>query len=385
LTHIQESLKLVIEEEQMINATEKKCAWLRLIRSTNIGPLTFWELLRLYGTAEKVLEAVPQLAARGGRRIEVCGQAQAEEELESHTRQGIHLLLADDPLFSPLLKTLPDCPPVLSVKGQLSFLAQPTLAIVGARNASLNGCRFTQRIAQELSQQGWIIVSGLARGIDRHAHEGALAQGTIAVLAGGVDRIYPPEHEKLYQDISTQGLICSEMPLGVFPGATHFPRRNRLISGLARGVIIIEAALKSGTMVTARFANEQNRDVFAVPGSPLDPRCRGTNHLIKEGAYLIESADDILKLLGQPRIPIQPAESPLASFIETSEINLDRDHLRTAILADLDSVPLPLDLLVRKHAVPSGQLMLALIELELAGCIRRLPQQTVMRLHEEKR
>lgn len=363
-----------------MSGTERKCAWLRLIRSHNIGPLTFWDLMKLYGTAEKALEAVPELAIQGGRRIQLCTKAQAEEELEAHTRQGIHLLLADDPFFPPLLKTLPDCPPVLSAKGHISFFSQPALAIVGARNASLNGCRFTQRLAQELSQQGWLIVSGMARGIDRHAHEGALSQGTIAVLAGGVDQIYPPEHEKLYKEISLQGLICSEMPLGLFPGATHFPRRNRLISGLARGVIIIEATLKSGTMITARYASEQNRDVFAVPGSPLDPRCRGTNHLIKEGAYLIESADDILKLIGQNSLLVEEHKHiPLS--LETSDININRDHLRTSILDDLDAAPVPIDLLLRKHAVSPGQLMVVLMELELAGHIRRLPQQTIIRLH----
>jgi len=367
-----------------MSSTEKKCAWLRLIRSHNIGPLTFWDLMKLYGTAEKALEYVPELAARGGRRIQLCTQTQAEEELAAHTRQGILLLLADDPLFPPLLKTLPDCPPVLSVKGHISFFSHPALAIVGARNASLNGCRFTQRLAQELSQQGWVIVSGMARGIDCHAHEGALPQGTIAVLAGGVDQVYPPEHERLYKEIATHGLICSEIPLGLFPSATHFPRRNRLISGLARGVVIIEAALKSGTMITARYASEQNRDVFAVPGSPLDPRCRGTNHLIKEGAYLIDSADDILKLIGQNPPPIEEATHSSFSS-EITDMTINRDHLRTAILADLDSVPISLDLLARKHSVPAGQLILALMELELAGHIRRLPQQTIMRLHGGER
>lgn len=357
---------------------QEKLAWLRLIRSQNIGPILFWNLLRLYGTAQKALKHIPHLAS--GKRLELCSTEQAEAEFYRHEKLKFFLLARDDPEFPPLLKSLPDCPPLISVGGNTALLHSSLFAMVGSRNASLNNCRFAHRLATELGQGGLVIVSGLARGIDRHAHEGALHTGTIAILAGGVDQIYPPEHQNLYQKIREQGVLMSEMPLGFSAGAMHFPRRNRLVSGVSRGVLVVEAALKSGSMITARCANEQNREVFAIPGSPLDPRCRGGNRLLKDGAYLVETSEDILHTLMQFSPP-----SPLSEGVDQEEpVYLDTETdcstLLHILLNDIDSTPLPIDQLRRKHNVSPGLFTLVLVELELSGFIRQLPNQTVIRL-----
>jgi DNA processing protein len=288
---------------------EDRIAWLRLIRSDKIGPITFWQLIHKYGTAEKALEALSQLSKQGNHPYRLGTQAAAEQEFKNHKKNGFTLLPAFEATFPQMLRSLPDCPPFISVYGNVEILNQPTLGIVGARNASLNGRQFAERLAVDLGKAGWKIASGLAQGIDRHAHQGALSSGTIAVIAGGVDYIYPPEHKDLYHAIAKTGAVISEMPLSLFPNASHFPRRNRLISGLSQGVIIVEAALKSGSLITARTTLEQGRELFAVPGSPLDPRCRGTNNLIRQGAGLVESAQDILTIMNGPCVPGLCAET----------------------------------------------------------------------------
>ncbi|HSK40776.1 MAG TPA: DNA-processing protein DprA, partial [Arenibaculum sp.] len=252
--------------------------WLRLIRSENVGPVTFFRLVERFGDAGAALDALPSLAKRGGRTapLRVCGRSDAERELAANLRAGARLVAACEPDFPGPLAALDDCPPMISVRGSGHLLHQPAVALVGARNASLNGRRMAGRMACDLGEAGYLVVSGLARGIDAAAHEGALAHGTAAVVAGGIDVIYPEENRELHGRIGEAGVLVAEMPVGTHPQARHFPRRNRIISGLSLAVVVIEAAPRSGSLITARMAADQGREVFAVPGSPLDPRCQGT-------------------------------------------------------------------------------------------------------------
>ncbi|MCE3231139.1 MAG: processing protein DprA [Alphaproteobacteria bacterium] len=352
---------------------EDKVSWLRLIRSEKIGPITFWQLIHKYGSARGALEALSSLIQHGNHKYRLASERDIEKEIKAHQTKGFSLLPASDPDFPKMLRPLPDCPPFLSVYGQRDILNQPTLGIVGARNSSLNGRQFAERLAVDLGKAGWKIASGLARGIDRHAHQGALTHGTIAVIAGGVDVIYPPEHKDLYHAIAQTGAVISEMPLSLFPGATHFPRRNRLISGLSRGVIIIEAALKSGSLITARTALEQGRELFAVPGSPLDPRCRGTNNLIRQGAGLVESAQDVLSMIEGPCVPClqddatKPYEPPV----------VDWGSLEADVFQDLSPTPILLDALIQQHAVSPQAIVTLMLEWELQGRIQRHPGNRV--------
>lgn len=262
--------------------------WLRLIRSENVGPITFYQLLRHLGSARAALEVLPDLARRGGRAAPLCvfPRADAEAEIARTTALGARLAALGDPEYPKLLAAADDAPPLLSLKGHAHLGSRETFTIVGARNAAAAGGRLTRMLASELGREGLVIVSGLARGIDGAAHEGALASGTIAVLAGGIDVVYPPEHQALYEKIAESGLLVAETPIGTEPKARHFPRRNRIISGSSLGVLVVEAAARSGPrpLITARFALEQGREVLAVPGSPLDPRARGANNLIRQGA-----------------------------------------------------------------------------------------------------
>ncbi len=248
---------------------EERLDWLCLLRTENVGPVTFYDLLRRYGTARAALEALPDLALRGGRRfpLAIFPRHKAEDELKRHRAFGAELIARCEEAYPPLLKEVSDATPLLSVKGDRRLLASPCLGIVGARNASLNGRKFAEKLSRELSESGYVIASGLARGIDTHAHLGAIDGGTVAVIAGGIDHVYPEENRKLFQEISERGLLMAESPFGTAPQASYFPRRNRLISGMSLGVIIVEAALQSGSLVTARYALEQGREVFAVPGS----------------------------------------------------------------------------------------------------------------------
>ncbi len=351
-----------------------KLFWLRLIRSEKVGPITFWQLLHRYGTAELALSALSNLIKQGNHKYRLATEADAERELKAHQKGKFTLLSAEDPSFPQMLRTLPDCPPFMSVYGQLDILNQPTLGIVGARNSSLNGRQFAERLAVDLGKAGWKVASGLARGIDRFAHQGALPYGTIAVIAGGVDIIYPPEHKDLYHAIAKTGAVISEMPLSLFPGAGHFPRRNRLISGLSRGVIIIEAAMKSGSLITARTTLEQGRELFAVPGSPLDPRCRGTNNLIRQGAGLIESAEDVLSMMDGPCVPCLRDEAT-KPFVQP--LDLDWNTLETDVFQDLSPTPVSLDAILERHAVPPQTILTLMLEWELQGRIQRHPGNMV--------
>ncbi|RAU23224.1 DNA-protecting protein DprA [Paramagnetospirillum kuznetsovii] len=286
------------EVTRQISAIER-LDWLRLIRSENVGPRTFTRLLERFGSAASALAALPDLAKRGGSRrpIVLCSKADAERELARAERLGLRYLATVEPGYPRALAATEDAPPLLTVLGNASLLTKPMVAMVGARNASLNGRNFARKLAAELGRSGMVVASGMARGIDTAAHQGALAFGTVAVLAGGAEVVYPPENDGLWREIVETGVVVSEMPPGTQPQASHFPRRNRIISGLSLGVVVVEANARSGSLITARFAADQGREVFAVPGSPMDPRAAGPNDLIRHGATLTESAEDVLNVL----------------------------------------------------------------------------------------
>ncbi len=348
--------------------------WLRLCRTENVGPVGFRQLLARYGNAAEALAALPELARRGGRSrpLRVPSRADAERELAATARFGATLLAFVEPGYPAALAALEDAPPLILLKGHAHLLAHPAVAVVGARNASANGRLLAERLARDLGAAGFLVVSGLARGIDTSAHQGALASGTAAVLAGGLDIAYPPQNARLQEAIEEQGLLLSEMPLGTEPQARHFPRRNRIISGLSLGVVVVEAALRSGSLITARLAADQGREVFAVPGSPLDPRAHGTNELLRQGATLVESAADVLAVLSSLRPPLK--EPAAGDFRPTGAGSASEDELSAArpqLLELLGPAPVALDLLLRQSGLSPDVLSLLLLELELAGRIER--------------
>lgn len=359
---------------------EEKIAWLRLIRSQNVGPITFYDLLRRFGKASTALEELPHMARRGGLKRELVpySESQALKEIERVASFGARLVFRHDPDYPEVLGYLQDAPPVLTIKGQAHQLMRPSVGIVGARNASLNGRKFAEKIAQELGEQGYGVVSGLARGIDTYAHQGSLKQGTIAVVAGGIDIIYPPENTSLYHKIIETGAIVAESPIGVEPQATFFPKRNRLISGLSLGIVVVEATLKSGSLITARYALEQNREVFAVPGSPFDPRCQGTNGLIRQGATLIQSTSHILEGLRPLQNPLvkEGDQAHYTQDMQENQFMSDQracDEIREKLLTNLSYTPISIDELVRQCHVSPAELLYIVLELELAGKVKRAP------------
>jgi DNA processing protein len=353
-------------------------AWLRLARTEHVGPVTFHNLLARFGSAAAALEALPRLARRGGgKTFELPPAGDAERELEKLTALGGRLLLACEPDYPRGLKALEAPPPVLSVLGHPHLLQKEMIAIVGARNASALARKFADILARELGFAGIVVVSGLARGIDSAAHEASLAVGTVAVVAGGVDIVYPPENDRLYAAIKNQGVVLSEMRLSEAPQARHFPRRNRIISGLSRGVVVVEAAEKSGSLITAQYALEQGREIFAVPGSPLDPRAKGANRLIKEGATLTESAEDILSVL-TPMLGAgfeQPERSPIPPRMDAMEAEADR--IRAKVEEALGPAPVEIDELIRQLGAAPAAVLTVILELELAGRCARHPGNRV--------
>ena len=359
----------------------ERCDWLRLIRSANVGPIGFLQLLARFGSAARALERLPDLAARGGRRQpRICSRGEAERELAAVRAFGADWLALGEPAYPAALAATADPPPLIAVKGDRDLLGRPILAIVGARNASASGRRFSRDIAHELGAAGYVIASGLARGIDAAAHAGALAHGTVGVAAGGIDIAYPPQHAELQAEIGERGALVGEVRLGTRPQARHFPRRNRLVSGLARGVLVVEAALKSGSLITARYAGEQGREVLAVPGSPRDPRARGCNDLIRNGAVLVESADDVLRALAfgareapEPAAPA-PAFEPAAN--EEPEAG-DSVRAHDAVRELLSPTPVEIDELVRQSQLTPSVVLTILLELELAGRLARHPGNRV--------
>ena len=345
---------------------------LRLIRTDNVGPVTYFQLLNHYGSASAALQALPDLARRGGRARppRIPSIADADAEIAAAAKRGARLITAGEPAYPAILAAVSDAPPVLYVLGRGELLLQRAVAVVGARNASGNGIRFARQLAGELGSAGLVVVSGLARGIDTAAHQGALATGTIAVMAGGVDVVYPPENDRLHAEIAERGSVVSEMPPGLEPQARHFPRRNRIVSGLALGVVVVEASPKSGSLITARLAGEQGREVFAVPGSPLDPRARGTNGLIRQGATLTEGAADVIQVLGGMLTP--PSETPPESI--PSAVLQDEASLLTArqlVIEKLGPAPVPVDEIIRQCQLPPALVFTILLELELAGRLTR--------------
>lgn len=353
---------------------------LRLIRSENVGPITFRRLLDRFGTAAAALRALPDLARRGGRRqaVHICTAAEAEAEMAACAARGAQLLVFGDPGYPPQLARIEDAPATLAVIGHVPLLSQPAIAVVGSRNASLNGRTLALGLARDLAANGFVIVSGLARGIDAEAHRGGLATGTVGVLAGGVDVCYPRENAELYAAIREQGALVSEAPPGMAPQARHFPRRNRVISGLARGVVVVEANLRSGSLITARMALEQGREVFAVPGSPLDPRARGCNDLIRQGAALTESAADVLAVLGSPFAPRPAASPPVAQAPPLSaEDGAEVDEARLAVAQTMSPAPVAVDEIIRTCQLSPALVSTILLEWELAGRLERHPGNRV--------
>jgi DNA processing protein len=353
-----------------------RIAWLRLARANTVGPVTFWALIKKFGSAAAALEELPSLPQRGGEALRLPSVDDARAELNALADMGGRMIAACEDDYPAGLAAMEAPPPLICVLGRAELLKKDMIAIVGARNASALGRKFAGTLARDLNEAGLVVVSGLARGIDTAAHEASLDGGTIAVIAGGVDNIYPPENAPLYERIRKQGVIVSEMPLGQSPQARHFPRRNRIISGLSRGVVVVEAAEGSGSLITANYALEQNREVFAVPGSPLDPRARGANRLLREGATLIESAEDVLAVL-RPMLagPTKPDLLPVPEAPATPK--LEPDRVRSQIEEILGPAPVEIDELVRLSRLPAEAVRTVLLELELEQKIVRHPGNRV--------
>ena len=356
----------------------ERLSWLRLARTENIGPVTFASLIARFGSAAAALDAVPAMAARGGKReFTIPPESEIAREFAALAKIGGHFIFSCDAEFPQGLAALDPSPPVIAVLGHAHLLRADMVAMVGARNASALGRKLAWMMARELGEAGLAIVSGLARGIDAAAHEAALDSGTVAVVAGGIDIVYPPENQALYDAIRERGLIVSEMRFGEAPQARHFPRRNRLISGMARGVVVVEAAERSGSLITANYALEQGREIFAVPGSPLDPRAKGCNKLLREGATLTEGAADVMAVL-RPSLGADfrepdhrmPAPPP-------ANWDAEADKIRAKVEEALGPAPVAVDELIRQLGVTPGAVLTVLLELELAGRCTRHPGNRV--------
>jgi len=344
-------------------------ARLRLIRTASIGPVTYRQLIARFGDAATAIEALPQLAARGGGRSPVVAAvAVAERELAAARKLGARHLFIDDAEYPDLLAQLDDAPPALMVRGDVALLARDTVAMVGARNASAAACRFARQIAAELGREGVTVVSGLARGVDTAAHVGSIEGGTVGVIAGGIDVVYPPENAELQERIAREGLLVAEQPPGTEPRARHFPYRNRIIAGASLGTLVVEAAPRSGSLITARLAGEAGREVMAVPGSPLDPRAQGCNGLIREGAILVQSAADVIEA-------IRPID---ARSVRSRGVRFDApvaadasDRERRVVTGLLGPVPVAVDELIRQSGAAPAVVQVVLLELELAARLER--------------
>ena len=359
----------------------ERLAWLRLARTENVGPVTFEQLVGRYGSASKALAALPELSRRGGRisPLSIPSEADGQRELERGAALGARLIASCESDFPRQLAAVDPPPPLIWVRGHLSLLHKPCVAIVGARIASAGGQRFARGLAGQLGATGHIIVSGMARGIDSAAHEGALPTGTAAVLGGGIDDIYPPENAGLYERLVAEGCVVSESPPGKKAQARDFPRRNRIISGLSLAIVVVEAELKSGSLITARLAAEQGREVFAVPGSPLDPRARGTNDLLRQGANLCESAEDVLRVLQAMPTIREREKTYVTPPADQAALDAAVEKLRGQVEALLSPTPVSRDELVRATGAPAPAVFAALVELSLAGRAELLPGGMVAR------
>jgi DNA processing protein len=347
--------------------------WLRLARTEGIGPQTFHKLIARYKTATRALEALPDLVTKGGakRGLKVYAAELAQKEIDATAKAGAQLLCACEVQYPTMLGNIDSAPPILRVSGNLALVQKTSVGIVGARTASASGRKMARMLAHSLAEAGFLVTSGLARGIDTAAHEAATPPRTAAVIAGGIDHLYPPENAALQKAIAAEGLLITEMPIGTAPRAEHFPRRNRIISGMSHVVVVVEAAMRSGSLITARFANEQNREVFAVPGSPLDPRCEGTNKLIKDGANILTSVNDVLDFLNREVTPLQAMlferdSEPLLPPDEDAD-----DTTRREILGLLSVNAVDIDDLIREASASPEAVMAVLLELEVAGRLTR--------------
>ena len=378
-----------------IASEAERVAALRLARSSEIGPITFRNLIERFGSALAAISELPSLVSESGRigSVRIAPLAQAQRELDAARNFGAEMLILGESGYPPLLAASEGAPSVIFVRGALEILAKPAIAIVGARNSSANGRKLAEALAAGLGSHGIAVVSGLARGIDAAAHRSALKTGTLAVLAGGIDQVYPADHADLYEAICETGVVISEMPFGHVARAQDFPRRNRIIAGLARGTIVVEAAERSGSLITARLAGEMGREVFAVPGSPLDARCRGTNGLLKQGAILIETVEDVIGNLPPaprsayvaPARTLQPAR-PAAAVISpraNAQARPAPHSLSGSVLELLGPSPVSIDELVRQTAASASDVQSALMELEMEGSILRLPGQMISRADQD--
>jgi DNA processing protein len=345
----------------------ERAEWLRLSRTRGIGPITFFHLLERYdGGAAAVLADLPAIVRRAGSKADISAPSKSEidDEIDAVERIGAFHLAACEPDYSPSLAAIDAPPPVIAVRGDRRLLSRPSIALVGARDASAVGRKMARDLARELGAAGFVIVSGMARGVDGEAHTAALDTGTIGSLAGGIDQIYPPEHDRLYAELAERGCLVSESPPGYVATARDFPKRNRIISGLSMATVIVEAAERSGSLITARFALEQGREVMAVPGSPLDPRAKGSNRLIKQGAALVESADDVLHAMEGLSPPT--FGEPFADRYEPHDANVPA-ALLGAVREALSPTPTRVEEIVRAVDAPHRLVLAALAELELAG------------------
>ncbi|TCR92814.1 DNA-processing protein DprA [Rhizobium sp. BK376] len=365
-----------------IALTERqRIAWLRLIRSDNVGPVTFRDLINHFGSAEAALAMLPELSQRGGatRAVRIATEEDALRELETAQRFGARFLGIGEPDYPPALRQIDAAPPLLAVKGNLRAGTRPAIGIVGSRNASISGAKFAAMIARDCGRAGYTVISGLARGIDTAAHRASLETGTIAAMAGGLDQPYPPENLGLLDEIwNGNGLAISEMPFGWEPRARDFPRRNRLIAGVGLGLIVVEAATRSGSLITARLAGEFGRLVFAVPGSPLDPRCEGTNGLLKDGAMIVTKPDDVIEALAPlsqfDLFSIPQAQEPGPGEDESKPLLPPPDDSeRSRIIDALGPTPVEIDDIIRHTELSASSVYLVLLELDIAGRLHRHP------------
>ncbi len=371
---------------------QERCDRLRLARSAYVGPMTFRHLLARFETASEALRALPQLARRGGlkAKIRIFSEEQARDEIARTEKRVASMIFWGEEDYPANLFVLTDAPPLITVLGHAHLLRKEGISIVGTRNASANGMRFAARLAASCGDAGYVVVSGMARGIDTAANSAALKRGSVAVLAGGVDHIYPYENRELYRKLSDNGAVVSEMGLGFVPTARHFPRRNRIIAGLTSGTLIVEAPRKSGAMITARYALEQGRDVFAVPGSPQDERSAGPNALLRDGAYLVEKADDVVAILNKSKTlkdvfhARNQRQQALAleaemRLVQRDISERDIDKLRDGIFSLLGFDATPIDDLIRHLDTDASCVNAALLEMELAGRIERAAGNCVVR------
>lgn len=366
----------------------EKLAWLRLTRTENVGPITFHKLLERCGTVQAALDSLPELSRRGGRSkaLKAPEPGVVEREYEALQKLGGDIITAACPTYPIGLSAIDDAPPVISVLGDISLMNKECVGIVGARNASVNGRKLAEKLARDLGSYSQIIVSGLARGIDTAAHHGALRSGTIAVVAGGIDVIYPEENIELYKEITERGLVIAESPLGQKPFSSSFPRRNRIVSGLSKAVVVVEATKRSGSLITARLAGEQGRDVYAVPGSPLDPRAQGPNHLIREGATLVRHALDVIDGLqsfsGGQALEDDDGQESLEFGAISNDVS-PPENAKDLILSHLSFTPITVDELIRACHLSIPAVQTVLLELELAGRVKRAPGGKVSLLEDE--